>query len=340
MKKMIRSLMVTLIAFLFAAVITNTSTAGTNMPKALTIGTSSIGSTFYIIAVGMADLISKKLETNATAEAVGGSDANMRAINQRVINLAIANTFSSGNAFRGSGQFVTDGKVPLRLIALGQPSLRQVVARTDRGINTCYDLKDKRIAVKRRGMKEIELVANALLKVHNINKADVKYITSARTKEAIDALIAGTIDAAIIPAGIPASTLMKLFEQIDAKFVDISVDKMKEMLKILGPDFHMSIIPRGTYRDQERDVFAPSLSASLVVAEGFPEEAVYQITKALFENYDEFKLVHKTARHWTAQNTLKMFHIPFHSGAIKYFKEISAWTPEHNKKQQELLLDR
>ena len=316
---------------------TKPSLASPALPRAVALGTSSIGGTFYVISVGMADIISKHTAMSATAESVGGSDANMRAIKAGKVHLAMANTFSSGNAFRGVRQFAAEGKIPINLLALGQPSLRQMVVRIASGIRTVPDLRGKKLVAKRRALAELELVADAMLKAYGISKNEVTYIATAKTPEAIDALITGTVDAAIIPGGVPAATLMKLFERIGARFVDIPAEKLEAILDELGPDFHSEVVRAGTYRGQDKDALAPSLNASLVVAEDFSEEGVYQITKALFGHYGDLKLVHKAARHWTVENSLKNFHIPFHPGAVKYFKELGAWTSRHDKRQQDYI---
>jgi len=329
--------MLSIITLVLVGGATKRSPAAPALPKAVALGTSSIGSAFYVIAVGMADIISKHTGMGATAESVGGSDANMRAIKMDKVHLAMANTFSSGNAFRGVKQFAAEGKIPIRLLALGQLSLRQTVARVASGVKTVPDLRGKKLVAKRKALAELELVADAMLKAYGISKKDVTYIATAKTKEAIDAVISGTVDAAVIPGGVPSATLMKLFERIDARFVDIPADKLEAILDELGPAFHSGVIRAGTYRGQDKGFLAPSLSASLVVAEDFSEEGVYQIVKALFEHYDDLKLVHKAARHWTVKNSLKKFHIPFHPGAVKYFKEIGAWTSKHEKRQQELI---
>ena len=63
----------------------------------------------------------------------------------------------------------------------------------------------------------------------------------------------------------------------------------------------------------------------------------YQIIKALFDHYEDFKMSHRAARYWTVKNSIAKFHIPFHPGAIKYFQEIGVWTSEHAEKQKKLL---
>ena len=311
--------------------------ASSHLPKAIAVGTAGVGGVFYVLSVSLADTISKHTKMSATAQPVGGSDANMRAIKMGKVHVAMANTFSSGNAYRGTKQFAKEGKFPIRLLALGQPSLRQLIARAGAGIKSIPDLKGKKLVAKRKALAEIELVADAMLKVYGMSKKDVKYIATARTKGAMDALASKTVDAAVVPGGVPAGFLMKLFQKTDMRYVDIPEEKLDEILKQLGSGFHRGVIPKGTYKGHVKDAIAPSLSASLVAGEGLPEEAVYDIMKALYGNFEDFKLAHKAARHWTVKNSLAKFHIPFHPGAIRYFKEIKAWKPEHEKKQQDLL---
>lgn len=319
---------------------TKPSPASSISPKAIAVGCAGVGGVFYVLSVSIADIISKHTAMSATAQPVGGSDANMRAIKMGKVHIAMANTFSSGNAYYGVQQFAKEGKFPIRLMALGQPSLRQLIARAGAGIKTIPDLKGKRLIAKRKALAELELVADAMLRVYGIDKKELKYIATARTKGALDALSSKTVDAAVVPGGVPAGFLMKLFERTDMIYVDIPEDKMKAIVEDLGPAFHIEVVPKGTYKGHDKDAIAPSLSASLVGAESLSTETVYEITKAFFGHFDDFKLAHKAARFWTIENSLEKFHIPFHPGAIKYFKEKGVWSSEQEKRQKELISGR
>ena len=338
MKRLTSVLMITMVlSFALGSGIPTAAQASSAKPDAIAVGTAGVGGVFYVLSVSLADIISKHTQMSASAQPVGGSDANMRAIKMGNVHIAMANTFSSGNAYFGVRQFAKEGKLPVRLLALGQPSLRQLIARADSGIKTVPDLRGKRWVAKRKALAEVELVANAMLKVYGVDKSEVKYVATARTKGALDALSSNTVDAGVLPGGVPAGFLMKLFERTNMMYVDIPRDKMKVIVKKLGPAFHIGVIPKGTYKGHSKDALAPSLSASLVAAEYLSTETAYEIIKAFFDHYNDFKLSHKAARFWTVDNTLAKFHIPFHDGAIKYFKEKGVWTAEFEKKQQELL---
>ena len=72
----------------------------------------------------------------------------------------------------------------------------------------------------------------------------------------------------------------------------------------------------------------------------WPEEAAYQVVKTIFTHSKELIAVHKSSKHWTIENTLAAPPIPFHPGAIRYFREIGAWTDAHQKRQDALLAKR
>jgi TRAP transporter TAXI family solute receptor len=72
------------------------------------------------------------------------------------------------------------------------------------------------------------------------------------------------------------------------------------------------------------------------------EDLIYAVVKALHEGYDDLKVIHKKLAGFTIDNALdltpiEVYKIPYHPGAIKYFKEIGRWTPRHEELQQEAL---
>ena len=70
-----------------------------------------------------------------------------------------------------------------------------------------------------------------------------------------------------------------------------------------------------------------------------PDDVVYHFTKAFFENLKQFYPVHASAKEYTLKGSLEDPTIPFHPGAIRYYKEVGMWTPELEATQKELLAD-
>ena len=79
----------------------------------------------------------------------------------------------------------------------------------------------------------------------------------------------------------------------------------------------------------------------LVGRAGLAEEAVYQMVKALWENYKELAPIHPLLKGWTPDRfASKEARIPYHPGAVKFYMEKGAWTSEMEKLQRELLAQR
>ncbi len=305
--------------------------------KAISFGTGSVGSAQYAISIGMGDIINKKTGINVSVEPVGGSDANVRALNDKKIDIAMVGAYGATSALQGIGAFATSGKVPLCILAQGQESLRNIVVRNDSGIKTIADLRGKKFIARRPALADIELTAKALLKAYNMTEDDVKIIETTETNQAIEALKIGTADAAIIPGGVPSSDLTDLAQSTAVTFLSIPEDKMNLAFKELGPSFHKSVIPTGSYKGLQQDVVVPAVSTLLVVMDKFPEDVAYKITKTLMESQTELTAIHNIGKSWSKDNTLKDIPVPFHPGAIKYFRETGVWSSKLDTLQQELL---
>ncbi|MDP2268862.1 MAG: TAXI family TRAP transporter solute-binding subunit, partial [Deltaproteobacteria bacterium] len=108
-------------------------------------------------------------------------------------------------------------------------------------------------------------------------------------------------------------------------FLSIPDDKLKIVLAKMGSAFHTGVIPPNTYRGQNYEVRVPAMSALIAVSANMPEESVYKITKAIFNNFNDIKAGHSAGKDWNLQKTLEDPPIPFHPGAIRYFKEAGVW---------------
>ncbi|MDP2268961.1 MAG: TAXI family TRAP transporter solute-binding subunit, partial [Deltaproteobacteria bacterium] len=294
-------------------------------PKAISLGTSSVGSIFYTLSIVFADVITKNSGVAVTVEPVGGSDATIRGMAAKKVEMGMVNASSAADAYEGIGSYSKTGKVPISLVCQGMDSLRQIVVRQDSGIKTINDLVGKKFIARRKALPEIEKIVDILFELYGVDKKKVNILETAETNEAMEALKVGTVDAAVIPSGIPASYLLDIFRTTKVAILDIPDDKLKVVLSRMGSAFHTGFLPANTYQGQNYAVRTPAMSALLVVRSDLPEESVYKMTKALFGHQDDIKAGHASGKEWTLNKTLEDPPIPFHPGAIRYFKEIGVW---------------
>lgn len=79
----------------------------------------------------------------------------------------------------------------------------------------------------------------------------------------------------------------------------------------------------------------------LVTTPKLSDEEAYEISKGVWINYKELGPVNpRFPRDWKPENMVTTHAgIPYHPGAIKWFKEKGVWTPEMDQLQQKWLAE-
>ncbi|MEI8189375.1 MAG: TAXI family TRAP transporter solute-binding subunit, partial [candidate division NC10 bacterium] len=101
---------------------------------------------------------------------------------------------------------------------------------------------------------------------------------------------------------------------------DAMVAKITKQYPFLAP----AKIPANTYKGQTEDVKTIAVMAVLIALPKLSEQVGYNITKALIENQAELASAHAKGKELSLQGAVKGVSIPFHPGALKYFKEKGA----------------
>jgi hypothetical protein len=301
---------------------------------AVRIGTSSLGSVFYTIAIGVSEIITKHGKLNATVEPLGGSSANIFGLGAKKIEFALTNAFAAFSGYHGTYTF----KKPLdvKLVVQGQPSYRFLVVRKGAKIKSPKDLIGRTIIGKRRALPELELVMNAYIKVFGLPRKKIKIVATTTSPETYNALRAGSVDGAIVPFSRKSAAVQKPMRDGVIEFLYISKEKRDEMLKHLPKAMYAGTFEPGVYHNQKKPVYLFGMNTYFMTHSGVSADVVYKVTKAIVENTKELTTYHKALRLWTAKRTLENVALPFHPGAIRYFKEKGLWTAQHAAKQKEL----
>jgi TRAP transporter TAXI family solute receptor len=296
-------------------------------------GTSSVGSTFYIIANGLGNLMQKHAGINMTVEPIGGSYANIFSLKAAKIDYAITNSGASYDGRYGIKPF--EGSTQVTLIAQGQSSYRFILVRRDEHIKSLEDINGKIIIGRRPALPEMNAISTALINTAKLD--DVNIVSTKNTKESLRHIKSGTVAGTIIPGGARVPAVVQLFRDglVDPLYIPDNIIKI--MQRDLPPYMYTQTFPAGHFDGQKKDLTVFGLNTYLVAGPHVNEDQVYLITKTLFEHKTEFSSFHNAAKQWTIQNTLTDPKIPYHPGSIRYFKEKGLWNEDLEDIQQTLL---
>ena len=288
----------------------------------ISIGTGGTAGVYYPLGGGIAALLSKFVPgVDATAEVTGGSVANLQLIDGGKSEMGFTMADSAWDAYNGLDRF-KDKKVALKTLVVFYPNRMQVVTVEGRGIEKMADLKGKRISTGAPA-SGTEVMAMRLLDAYGIDPN--KDVTRERLSigESVNALKDRKIDALIWVGGVPTPGLTDLAATpgLRIKLIDHG-DGAQAMRTKYGPIYVKNRILANAYPGEARDTTNVDVWNLIVVPENADEATVYQITKVLFEKKDELVKVHKDAGFLALDNQLSgASPIPFHPGAIRYFKE-------------------
>ncbi len=286
----------------------------------LTLGTGGTTGTYYAVGGTMSTVLNNAMEnTSLKVVSTGASKANILDIDEKVSDIAIVQNDVMYYAFNGTDLFEADGAFDTFSAVAGlYDETCQVIAES--GITSIADLKGKTVNVGDAG-SGVEFNATQILAAYglDIHKDIVK--VNGSFGDAADSIKDGKIHAAFITAGAPTTAVVDLSISKEINLLSID-DEHAEALMAEYPFYTKTIIPGGTYASVPEDVQTLSVRATLIAGNDLTEDAVYELTKALFENKDA--LANSNAKFAELDPALAVqgISVPFHPGAEKYFKEI------------------
>ena len=288
----------------------------------LSIATGPTGGVYYPMGGGMANVLSKYVPgLSATAESTAGSIANLEFILTKKADVALSMADASYDAWKGEQKF-KGRPVPVRGLMVLYPNRFHIVTLEGLGINKVADLKGRRVSTgpPRSGT---EVKANRVLEAAGL--VPDKDITRERltVQESGNALKDRKIDAFFWSGGIPTAAVTDLAASPGVKIKFVEHDELVAPLnKKFGPLYVKDIIPAKSYPGQERDAKVSTIWNILVTGADTPDEVAYNIVKTMFEKKDDMVRVHKESQNFDFKyQTNAAIVIPFHPGAVKYFRE-------------------
>jgi len=283
--------------------------------------TGPMGGSWYPLGGAIAELIQKNIPGSTVSVAPGGGMANVVAVEGGKADIGFGNSSSSVDAVEGRDPFKTRAKNVMQLANL-YPQYFQIFVLKDSAIKSVADLKGKTICPGPKGHTG-ELVSRLILKVYGLSYNDMRHVNHVSYTDAGSLMKDGHADAWLPGTTIPASVGLDLATTKGIRLLPIPDDKIKALQK-MNVGYIKRIIPAGTYPGLNEDVQTIGYFTHLVISAKLPEPLVYKITKLLAENVGRLADVVKDMKGVTVQDLALDIGVPFHPGALKYYKEVGA----------------
>ena len=293
-------------------------------PTPVTLATGTPGGIYHPVGNAICRMYNLADEHQAlpcVAVSSEGSVANIRSVETGKSSFGLSQTDVAYAAFHGEGPFAAAGPDPkLRLLIALYPEAFTVVARADADIRDFQDLHGKRLGVGKSGTG-YTFTRDAVLGAYGWTLSDLDHTPELAPDEQNQALCSGTVDAIIFEAGHPNGLTQEATTGCHARLVRVAGPQIDRLLAA-HPYYVATIIPGGMYPGNPRDVPTIGTQAVLVTSSNEPDELAYELVKAVFENFADFRRLHP------ALSTLDVKHMvpseavmPIHPGALKYFRE-------------------
>jgi TRAP transporter TAXI family solute receptor len=290
----------------------------------VTIGTGGVTGVYYAAGGAICRLLNKDRKTHGircSVESTGGSAFNVNTIKEGELDFGMAQSDVQYNAFKGEESFKDGGAhADLRAVFSIHPEPFTVLAHPNANITKFEDFKGKRFNVGNPGSGTRSSMER-LLTAMGWTLADFSLASELKADEHGPALCDGKIDGFFYGVGHPSANIQDPTTTCAAKLVPLTGEVVDKLVAD-NTYYAKATIPGGLYNNNPDDTETFGVLATLVTSANVPEESVYQLTKAVFENFDEFKSLHPAFANLDPQKMVTEGNsAPLHPGAEKYYKE-------------------
>ena len=292
--------------------------------KFITIGTGGVTGVYYPTGGAICRLVNRGRKGHGircSVESTGGSVYNLNALRDGGLDLAVAQSDWQYHAYNGTSIFADQGAFStLRSVFSLHTEAFTVIVRKNSGINSLDDLVGQRVNIGNPGSGN-RATMEVVMRAMGWTKDDFKVTSELKGSEQPQALCDNKIDVMIYNAGHPNGAVQEVATSCDVKIIPVqgpAIDRLVDK----SPYYAYTTIPGGMYAGNDNSVRTFGVKATFVSTSKVDQDVIYQLVKAVFDNFDNFKTLHPVFVSLDPKRLVREGNTaPLHEGARRYFRE-------------------
>jgi TRAP transporter TAXI family solute receptor len=307
MSKLIRVL-----APLAAGVAALALSAGVASAQTYGFATMQPGTLSHTSATAVAKVLKEKGGMNVVVQPTAGESVLIPLVSRGEAEFGIANIFEVEGAKKASPN--------VRLIG-SLHSLRGAFwVRKDTTMKTMADLKGKRVGMGYSAMRTIDPLVKAILATGGLTEKDVTPVLIPNVIRGADDFTSGAADMFFFAFGAPK------VREVDAtvggiRALEIPESGMAAAKKLLPEGYLTPAVPNGFFIGVDHPMGVYTWDNMIFTSAKVPDDVIYKAIETMEKNKADLVAVQPALREFSAAGLYKQYDIPYHPGALKYFKE-------------------
>ncbi len=271
------------------------------------------GTLNYTTSSAIAKVLKEKINLNILVQPTAGDTAIIPMVNRGEAELGISNVMEVADGYKGAQK-------DLRIIAAVHAYRTPFFVRKNSNMHTIADLKGKRVALGYSAMRNLDKVGRAQLATAGLTEKDVKVVLVPNVVRSADDFVSGAADMFNFAFGAPK------VREVDAtvggiRVLEINEKGMAAARKIMPYGYLTPVRPGPVFIGVEKPMKVYSFDALIFSSAKVPDDFVYKFLQALDKNKADIVAIQPVLREFTLQFAYKQYDIPYHPGAVKYYKE-------------------
>jgi uncharacterized protein len=315
---------------------------GQSLPKSATIGTNPAGTVYFALASGIAKVVSGGAGYQLVVQPHAGTSTMLPLINSGEMEFGVQNGVDLWLAYRGSTHQI-GGRNPfahtpnVRLVMRGAPLMVGLLVRKDSPIKTVHDVKGKRFTGEYRAHLAVWYNMFGHLASAGLTWNDVRVVPVNTVNDGVDALLQGRAD--VTQHALNSAKVKEADAAVGVRHISDDCSREGEArMKKAVPGYYPRVVKPGAITGVVEDTCVVAYDTYFFAGKAVPDQVVEAALKAVWEGGEQLVPIHPMFKEWTQDRAVDAdASIPYHPGAVRFYKERNVWKPGMDQVQQKLL---